>query len=177
MHGKAKRASELAKVRLALLDEALPELQGYVARHPNDAMGFYELGMAQSVDDPAKAIESLESRGCVESGSGGGNGAGDAVLHAGQAGSGRDADLQFALSKIPYGCAGARTGSRSVRQALVALNVRATRCRFCVKPLNFRLPMRRFNCIYEPLAEAGQTDESEKLMAHFRDMNPGGGVM
>ena len=38
---------------------ALPELEAYVRGHPRDAMGFYELAIAQAYQDRGKAIESL----------------------------------------------------------------------------------------------------------------------
>lgn len=172
---EAKRERAFAKARLALLDEALPELQGYVARHPNDATGFYELGMAQSVDDPAKAIESL-NRAVVL----------NPDLVAARAGRGilfytqdkPDAavtDLQFALSKIPADAPERGPILDRLGQALVALNrvsdaMPVLREAAELSPDDATTQLHLANA----LAEAGQTDESEKLMAHFQQMNPGG---
>src|SRR5260370_14620680 len=39
---------------------ALPDLERYVHKHPRDAMGFYELAVAQAYVDRSKAIESLD---------------------------------------------------------------------------------------------------------------------
>src|SRR5260370_18647417 len=39
---------------------ALPDLERYVHRHPRDAMGFYELAIAQAYVDRGKALEALD---------------------------------------------------------------------------------------------------------------------
>jgi tetratricopeptide (TPR) repeat protein len=39
---------------------ALPELHSYVQKHPRDAMGFYELAVAQAFEDRGEAMQSLD---------------------------------------------------------------------------------------------------------------------
>ena len=172
---EAKRERAFAKARLALLDEALPELQGYVTRHPKDAMGFYELGMAQSVDDPAKAIESLNravvlNPDLVVARAGRGT-----LLYTQDQPEAAVTDLQFALSKIPAGAPERGPILDRLGQALVALN----RVNDALPPLREAAQSSPDDAttqlhLANALAEAGQTEESEKLMAHFQAMNPGG---
>ena len=64
---KLKPADEVARRERSFVlasdgqyQRALPDLERYVHRHPRDAMGFYELAIAQAYVDRSKAIESLD---------------------------------------------------------------------------------------------------------------------
>jgi tetratricopeptide (TPR) repeat protein len=57
----ARRELGYALIRTARLDDGVRILRAYVARHPRDAKGLYELGIAESVGDEGKALADLDS--------------------------------------------------------------------------------------------------------------------
>ena len=56
----ARRERGLDLARANQPKSALRDLEWYVARHPGDAVGYFELAVAQVLDDRAKALESLD---------------------------------------------------------------------------------------------------------------------
>jgi tetratricopeptide (TPR) repeat protein len=57
----ARRELGYVLIRTARLDGGVRILRAYVARHPRDPQGLYELGVAESVRDRAKALAHLDS--------------------------------------------------------------------------------------------------------------------
>jgi tetratricopeptide (TPR) repeat protein len=64
---KLKPADEAARRERAFalasdgeFERALPDLNAYVRKHPRDAVGFYELAVAQAFEDGGSAIQSLD---------------------------------------------------------------------------------------------------------------------
>ena len=55
-----RRERGFANVHLGQLDTGLADLRWYAARHPNDADGWYELGIAESAKDPTTGMSSLD---------------------------------------------------------------------------------------------------------------------
>ena len=56
---RARRERGFALARTARLDEGIRELRWFVEKHPHDAQGLYELGIAETVHDRSKAIGHL----------------------------------------------------------------------------------------------------------------------
>jgi tetratricopeptide (TPR) repeat protein len=171
---EAKRERAFGKARLQRLDEALPVLRAYVAKHPDDAVGFYELGMAESVDDPGKAIERLNRAIELQPDFVAARAGRGILLHLSNQPEKAVADLQFAVDHIPEGAPERGPMLDRLGQALMAMD-----------RVNDALPMLRKASALAPndaqtllhlanaLAQAGKTDESDKLMARFREMDPG----
>ena len=171
---EAKRERAFGQARLQQLDEALPELQAYVAKHPDDAVGFYELGMAESVNDPGKAIEQLNRAVELQPDFVAARAGRGILLHLSNQPEKAVADLQFAVDRIPEDAPERAPMLDRLGQALVAMD-----------RVNDALPILRKASELAPndaqtllhlanaLAEAGKTDESDKLMARFREMDPG----
>ena len=171
---EARRELAFGKARLALLDVALPELQAYVTKHPKDSMGFYELGMAQSVNEPAKAIETLDRAVALK-----------ADFVAARAGRGillytqnkpelAVTDLEYAARQLPPDAPERGPMLDRLGQVYVALDrlndaVPALRQAAALAPNDPTTQLHLANA----LAEAGKTEESDALMARFRQMNPG----
>ena len=57
---EARRERGYAIVHQGKFEVGITDLEWYVARHPYDAMGYFELGVAQSASDPTKGIASLD---------------------------------------------------------------------------------------------------------------------
>jgi tetratricopeptide (TPR) repeat protein len=72
---KLKPADEVARREHAFalasdgqFERALPDLNAYVRQHPRDAVGFYELAVAQAFEDRGNAIQSLDHALSLDSG-------------------------------------------------------------------------------------------------------------
>ena len=55
----ARRERAFLDVEMGKVDHGLAGLRAYTVRHPSDAQGYYELGLAESKDDPAQALPHL----------------------------------------------------------------------------------------------------------------------
>jgi tetratricopeptide (TPR) repeat protein len=53
----ARRERAFALACISRLDEALPDLRRYAQKHPQDARGLYELGMAETIRDRDRALQ------------------------------------------------------------------------------------------------------------------------
>ncbi len=56
----ARRERGFARIHMHQFDAGIADLEWYIARHPNDPVGYYELGLAQSTNDPTKGLSSLD---------------------------------------------------------------------------------------------------------------------
>ena len=172
---EAKRERAFEKARLALLDEALPDLHAYVARHPADAMGFYELGMAESVNDPAQAISTLGHAISLQPDLVPARAGRGILLYLENKPESAVTDLEFAVSRIPPDTQESAAMLDRLGETYLALNrlrdaVPALRKAAQLSPNDPTVQLHLANA----LAEAGETAESDALMARFRQMRPGG---
>jgi tetratricopeptide (TPR) repeat protein len=55
----ARRERGFARTHIRQFDTGIADLEWYIARHPDDALAHYQLGLALSNNDPTKGIESL----------------------------------------------------------------------------------------------------------------------
>src|SRR5581483_9617014 len=55
----ARRERGFARTHIHEFETGLADLEWYIARHPEDPIGHYQLGLAQSTNDPTKGIDSL----------------------------------------------------------------------------------------------------------------------
>lgn len=171
--GRRERGFE--KAHLGLFSEAIADLEWFVTRHPDDAVGFYELGVAESADDPTKGISSLDraiqlkadfvaarsARGGLEYL----QGQPEAALP----------DLEFVVKQPSVQPAARAAMLDRLGQAYLALDrlkdaVPVLRKAAELAPDDAATQLHLANA----LAEAGQTEESDALMARFRQLRPGG---
>jgi tetratricopeptide (TPR) repeat protein len=171
---EAKRERAFGKARLQLLDEALPELRAYVAKHPDDAVGLYELGMAESVDDPGKAIERLNRAVELQPDFVAARAGRGILLHLSNQPEKAVADLQFAVDHIPANAPERAPMLDRLGQALVAMD-RVDDALPVLRKASELAPNDAPTLLHlaNALAEAGKTEESDTLMARFREMDPG----
>jgi len=64
----ARRELGFALANAGQVRRALPDLDTYVRKHPRDAVGFYELAVAQAVRDRGKALQSLDQALALDAG-------------------------------------------------------------------------------------------------------------
>jgi tetratricopeptide (TPR) repeat protein len=172
---EARRERAFEKARITLLDEALPDLRAYVARHPDDAMGFYELGLSESVDDPAKGTSTLDRAIALKPDFVAARAARGILLYSQNKPEAAVKDLEFAVSQLPPNAPERAVMLDHLGQAYIALNrladaVPALRKAAQLAPDDPTTQLHLANA----LAEAGQTQESDALMERFRQMSPGG---
>ena len=55
-----RRERGFAHANMKQPDSGLPDLEWYVGRHPDDPVGLFELGVAQSINDPEKGLTTLK---------------------------------------------------------------------------------------------------------------------
>jgi tetratricopeptide (TPR) repeat protein len=56
----ARRERGFTAVQMGQFEKGVADLQWYLSRHPDDAVGHYELAMAETRDDPAKSLLGLD---------------------------------------------------------------------------------------------------------------------
>ena len=172
---EARRERAFAKARLTLLDEALPDLRAYVARHPDDPVGYYELGLSESVADPAKGTSTLDRAIALKPDFVAARAARGILLYSQNKPEAAVKDLEFAVSQLPPDAPERAVMLDRLGQTYIALNRLADAVPTLRKAAQLAPddPTTQLH-LANALAEAGQTQESDALMERFRQMSPGG---
>jgi tetratricopeptide (TPR) repeat protein len=55
-----RRERGFTAIQMGKFEQGMPDLEWFVARHPEDAVGHFELGQAMSKDEPAKGLAQLD---------------------------------------------------------------------------------------------------------------------
>jgi tetratricopeptide (TPR) repeat protein len=55
-----RRERGFTAIQMGKFEQGMPDLEWFVARHPEDAVGHFELGQAESKDEPAKGLAHLD---------------------------------------------------------------------------------------------------------------------
>lgn len=165
----ARRERGFARIHMRQFDTGMADLEWYIARHPDDPVGYYELGLAQSMNDPTKGLTSLDKAlklkpDFVEARSARGalyylQGKPEAALP----------DLEAAARSQPdNGLILDRLGQ--AYRALDRLDdcIRILRKATQLAPEEPTIVLHLANA----LAEAGKDSESETLMGRYRQMRP-----
>jgi tetratricopeptide (TPR) repeat protein len=137
-------------------------------------VAFYELGMSQSVDDLAAAVQSLDRAIALKPDFVAARAGRGMLLYSQNRPEAALPDLQFAIDKLPADAPGRATLLDRLGQTFVALD----RLKEAIQPLRKAAELSPDDSttqlhLANALAEAGQTEESDALMAHFRQMRPG----
>ena len=172
---EARRERAFEKARIALLDEALPDLRAYVARHPDDPVGYYELGLSESVDDPAKGTSTLDRAIALKPDFNAARAARGILLYSQNKPEAAVKDLEFAVKQLPPDTPESAAILDRLGQTYMALNRLADAVPTLRKAAQLAPddPTTQLH-LANALAEAGQTQESDALMERFRQMSPGG---
>ena len=56
----ARRERGFTAIQMGKFEQGMPDLEWFVTRHPDDAVGHFELGQAESKDEPAKGLQHLD---------------------------------------------------------------------------------------------------------------------
>jgi tetratricopeptide (TPR) repeat protein len=165
----ARRERGFARTHIRQFETGMADLEWYIAHHPDDPIGHYQFGLAQSTSDPTKGIESLNKALALKPDFIAARAA-RGVLHYVQ-GNAETAvpDLEAAAAGEPSnGLILDRLGQ--AYRALDRLNdaIRTLRHAVELAPGESTVVLHLANA----LAEAGQNSESEILMGRYRQMRP-----
>jgi tetratricopeptide (TPR) repeat protein len=165
----ARRERGFARTHIREFESGIADLEWYIARHPEDPIGYYQLGLAQSNSDPTKGIESLNRALALKPGFTAARAARGALHYVQGNPEAAVPDLEAATAGEPSnGLILDRLG-----QAYRALDrledaIRALRRAADLAPGESTLVLH----LASALAEAGKDAESEVLMGRYRQMRP-----
>jgi tetratricopeptide (TPR) repeat protein len=165
----ARRERGFARTQIREFESGIADLEWYIARHPEDPIGYYQLGMAQSNSDPTKGIESLNKALVLKPGFTAARAARGALYYVQGNPEAAVPDLEAAAAGEPSnGLILDRLG-----QAYRALDrledaIRALRRAAELAPGESTVVLH----LASALAEAGRDAESEILMGRYRQMRP-----
>ncbi len=165
----ARRERGFARTHIRQFETGMADLQWYIARHPQDPVGFYQLGLAQSAGDPTKGIESLNTALALKPDFVEARAARGALYYVQGNAEAAVPDLEAAAAGQPgNGLILDRLGQ--AYRALDRLDdaIRALRRAAGLAPGESTIVLHLANA----LAEAGKDAESETLMGRYRQMRP-----
>lgn len=165
----ARRERGFARIHMRQFDAGLADLEWYIARHPDDPVGYYELGLAQSTNDPTKGLSSLDKAlrlkpDFVEARSARGalyylQGKPEAAVPDLEAAAAAQPDNGLILDRLGQAYRALDRLQDSIRTLRKASQLAADEPTIVLHLAN-------------ALAEAGQNAESEALMGRYRQMRP-----
>lgn len=165
----ARRERAFLDVEMGQVDRGLAGLRAYTARHPAEAEGYYELGLAESKDDPAQALPHLSEALRLQPDLAGAHAArGGLYYQMGKPEAGLP-DLEAAASLRPDDA----DSLDRLGQTYMALDrssdaVRVLRRASTLAPEDPKIELH----FARALADAGQAAESKAAMERFRRMGP-----
>lgn len=161
-----RRERGFADAHIGQLDAGLADLRWYVTRHPNDAEAWYELGIAESAKDPDTGMSSLDRAIALKPDFAAARSVRGALYY-------REGKPEAALPDLELAAAG-EPGNAMIQyrlgQVYLALDRLSDALRYFrgaaeLAPNDYPAQVHLANA----LAEAGQTDESDAIMARIRN--------
>jgi tetratricopeptide (TPR) repeat protein len=165
----ARRERGFARIHMRQFDTGIADLEWYIARHPDDAVGYYELGLAQSANDPTKGLSSLDKALTLKPDFVEARAARGALYYLQGKPEAAVPDLEAAAGAQPdNGLILDRLGQAYRALDRLDDSIRTLRKASQLAPDEPTLVLHLANA----LAEAGQNAESETLMGRYRQMRP-----
>ena len=165
----ARRERGFTAVQRGRFDDGIADLQWFAARHPSDASGNFELGLAESKDDPLKGLVHLDKALALEPDFAAAHAARGSLYY--QLGKPASAlgDLEAAAALQPNDAAGLdRLGQTYLALDRPADAVRVLRRAAALAPDDSKTQLH----FARALADAGETAESKTVMDRFRQLGP-----
>jgi tetratricopeptide (TPR) repeat protein len=165
----ARRERGFARIHMHKFDAGIADLEWYIARHPDDPVGYYELGLAQSTNDPTKGLSSLDKALRLKPDFVEARSARGALYYLQGKPEAAVPDLEAAAAAQPdNGLILDRLGQAYRALDRLENSIRALRKATQLAPDEPTIVLHLANA----LAEAGQNAESESLMGRYRQMRP-----
>ncbi len=162
----ARRERGFAHAHIGQFDAGLVDLRWYVARHPDDAEAWYELGVVESAKDPDAGMSSLDRAIALQPDFAAARSVRGAVYYREGKPEAALPDLQLAASVQP----GSAMIQYRLGQVYLALDRLSDALRYFrraaeLAPNDYPAQVHLANA----LAEAGQTAEADKIMERIRN--------
>ena len=174
-----RRERGFAKANIKQAEAGLADLEWYVARHPDDPKGLFELGVSQSVNDPEKGLATLDKAVALKPDYVEARAARGALNY--QQGEAELAlpDLEFAAANRPDNATMLdRLGQAYLLLERLPDGLRVLRKAAELAPSDAKIQLHVANA----LAQSGQTEESKIFMNRYKELGgsaavPARGVM
>jgi tetratricopeptide (TPR) repeat protein len=165
----ARRDRAYTAVRMGQIENGIAGLQGFLARHPNDAVGHFQMGIAQGQTDPVQALAHLDRAVALKPDFAAALSARGALYYQQGKPEASVADLESAAKLRPADA----TNLDRLGQTYLALDrtsdaVRVLRRAAELEPGESKIQLH----FARALADAGQTAESKVVMDRFRRLGP-----
>lgn len=165
----ARRERGFAAVRTGQFEPGIAELEWFLKRHPDDPVGHYELGLAESQRDPARALAHLDRALALKPGFAEARAARGGMHYRQGKPETAVADLEAAAAHRPNDAFTLdRLGQTYLALDRAADAVRVLRRAAALAPEDSTIQLH----FGRALAEAGQTAESQVAMDRFRQLGP-----
>ena len=151
--------------------EGIADLEWYAGRHPDDAIGLFELGVGQSVSDPDKGLATLDRAITLKPDFTDARSARGALNYQQGKAEVALADLEFAAEKLPDSAPVLdRLGQTYLLLDRVQDAIRVLRKAAALAPGDSKTQLHMANA----LAQAGETTESRIFMNRYRELGGNG---
>ena len=165
----ARRDRAYTVVRMGQIESGIAGLAGFIARHPNDAVGHYQMGIAQGQTDAAAGLAHLDRAVALKPDFAAALSARGALYYQQGKPEASVADLESAAKLRPDDA----TNLDRLGQTYLALDrtsdaVRVLRQAAELAPVESKIQLH----FARALADAGQTAESKVVMDRFRQLGP-----
>jgi tetratricopeptide (TPR) repeat protein len=165
----ARRDRAYTMVRMGQAESGIAELEPFLKRHPGDAIGHYQMGIAQGQTDPVKGLAHLDRAVALKPDFAAALSARGALYYQQGKPEVATADLEGAAKLRPDDA----TNLDRLGQTYLALDRAADAVRVLRRAAELERGESRIQLHFaRALAEAGQTDESKVVMERFRQLGP-----
>ena len=165
----ARRDRAYTMVRMGQVENGIAELTPFLQRHPGDAVGHYQMGIAQGQTDPVQALAHLDQAVRLKTDFAAALSARGALYYQQGKPEAAIADLESAAKLRPDDATNLdRLGQTYLALDRAADAVRVLRRAAELEPGESRIQLH----FARALAEAGQTGESKVVMERFRQLGP-----
>ncbi len=165
----ARRERGFTAFQMGRFEEGVAELRNFVARHPEDPVGHFELGAAENKDNPAQALQEFDRAIALKADFGAAHSARGSLYY--QMGKPEQAlaDLEAAAAQRPDDAVSLdRLGQTYLALDRSADAVRVLRRAAALAPDDSKTQLH----LARALADAGEAAESKAAMERFRQLGP-----
>jgi tetratricopeptide (TPR) repeat protein len=165
----ARRERGFTAFQMGKFEQGMADLRAFVGRHPDDAVGHFELGVAENRDNPAEALKEFDKALLLKAEFAAARGARGGLYY--QMGKPESAvtDLEAAAKLRPEDPVSLdRLGQTYLVLDRAADAARVLKKAASLAPGDSKLQLH----LAHALAEAGQAEESKAAMDRFRQMGP-----
>jgi len=165
----ARRERGFTAMQMGKVEQGIADLKWFVARHPDDAVGHYELGLAQSKDEPVKGLAHLDRAIALKPDFAAAHSARGSLYYQAGKFQAAVADLETTASLRPDDAIALdRLGQAYSALDRPAEAVPVLRRAAGLAPDDSKTMLH----LARALADAGQTRESKEAMDRFRQLGP-----